>query len=76
LTFWNRLTRFLNHSILELSTNAAENAIRPVALNGKNWIHFVNQDANPHIAAILSIVETCRRLQILSAIISLLSSPV
>jgi hypothetical protein len=32
LTFWNRLTRFLNHSILELSTNAAENAIRPVAL--------------------------------------------
>jgi hypothetical protein len=46
------------------------------ALNRKNWIHFVNQDANPHIAAILSIVETCRRLQILSAIISLLSCPV
>jgi hypothetical protein len=30
LTFWNRLTRFLDHSILELSTNVAENAIRPV----------------------------------------------
>jgi hypothetical protein len=36
LTFWNRLTRFLDHSILELSTNAAENAIRPVAL-GRNF---------------------------------------
>ena len=28
LTLWNRLTRFLDHPILELSTNAAENAIR------------------------------------------------
>jgi transposase len=64
LTFWNRLTRFLDHSILELSTNAAENAIRPVALGRKNWIHFGSQEAGPRIAAILSIVETCRRLQI------------
>jgi hypothetical protein len=30
--FANRLTRFVDHPILELSTNAAENAIRPVAL--------------------------------------------
>jgi transposase len=36
LTFWNRLTRFVDHPILELSTNAAENAIRPVALGRKN----------------------------------------
>jgi len=64
LTFWNRLTRFVDHPILELSTNAAENAIRPVALGRKNWIHFGSQDAGPRIAAILSIVETCRRLKI------------
>jgi hypothetical protein len=36
LTLWNRLTRFVDHPILELSTNAAENAIRPVAL-GRNY---------------------------------------
>ena len=64
LTFWNRLTRFVDHPILELSTNAAENAIRPVALGRKNWIHFGSQDAGPRIAAILSIVESCRRLKI------------
>jgi Transposase IS66 family len=64
LTLWNRLTCFLNHPTLELSTNAAENAIRPVALGRKNWIHFGSQQAGPRIAAILSIVETCRRLQI------------
>src|SRR5260370_2195800 len=62
LTFWNRLTRFVDHPILELSTNAAENA-RPVALGRNNWIHFGSQDAGPRIAAILSIVETCRRLK-------------
>lgn len=64
LTLWNRLTRFLDHPILELSTNAAENAIRPLALGRKNWIHFGSQEAGPRIAAILSIVETCRRLQL------------
>jgi len=64
LTLWNRLTRFLDHPILELSTNAAENAIRPVALGRKNWIHFGSQEAGPRIAAILSIIETCRRLKI------------
>ena len=36
LTLWHRLTRFLDHPVLELSTNAAENAIRPVALGRKN----------------------------------------
>ena len=64
LALWNRLTRFLDHPILELSNNAAENAIRPVVLGRKNWIHFGSQHAGPRIAAILSIVETCRRLKI------------
>jgi len=53
LTLWHRLTRFLDHPILELSTNAAENAIRPVALGRKNWIHFGSQEAGSRIAAIL-----------------------
>jgi transposase len=30
----------------------------------KNWIHFGSQEAGPRIAAILSIVETCRRLRL------------
>jgi transposase len=64
LTLWHRLTRFLDHPILELSNNAAENAIWPVALGRKNWIHFGRQEAGPRIAAILSIVETCRRLKL------------
>ena len=64
LTLWHRLTRFLEHPQLELSNNWVENSMRPVALGRKNWIHIGSQDAGPRVAAILSIVETCRRLKI------------
>lgn len=61
---WGKLTRFLEHPELELSNNLAENSMRPVALGRKNWIHVGSQQAGPKVAAILSIVETCRRMKI------------
>ena len=64
LSQWKKLTRFLEHPELELSTNLAENSMRPVALGRKNWIHVGSQKAGPKVAAILSIVETCRRMKI------------
>jgi len=64
LSQWRKLTRFLEHAELELSNNLAENSMRPVALGRKNWIHVGSQQAGPKAAAILSIVETCRRLKI------------
>lgn len=64
LARWERLTRFLEYPELELSNNLAENSMRPVALGRKNWIHVGSSEAGPKVAAILSIVETCRRLQI------------
>jgi transposase len=64
LSQWRKLTQFLEHAELELSNNLAENSMRPVALGRKNWIHIGSQQAGPKVAAILSIVETCRRLKI------------
>jgi len=64
LSLWRKLTRFLEYPELELSNNLAENSMRPVALGRKNWIHVGSQQAGPKVAAILSIVETCRRLKI------------
>src|SRR5258705_3793986 len=64
LTLWNRLSRFLEYPELELSNNLAENSMRPVALGRKNWIHLGSKEAGPRVAAILSIVETCRRLSL------------
>jgi transposase len=63
LTLWEKLTRFLEYPELELSNNLAENSMRPVALGRKNWIHVGSSQAGPKIAAILSIVESCRRLK-------------
>jgi transposase len=64
LTLWSRLSRFLEYPELELSNNLAENAIRPIAIGRKNWIHVGSKEAGPRVAAILSIVETCRRLSL------------
>jgi transposase len=64
LALWLKLTRFLDHPELELSNNLAENSMRPLVVGRKNWIHLGSQHAGPKVAAILSIVETCRRLKI------------
>ena len=59
---WVELTRFLNHPVIELSTNWAENSMRPIAIGRKNWLHLGSKEAGPKIAAIFSIVESCRKL--------------
>lgn len=64
LTLWPKLTRFLEYPELELSNNLAENSMRPVAIGRKNWIHIGSPEAGPKVAAILSVVETCRRMGI------------
>jgi transposase len=56
LTLWSRLSRFLEYPELELSNNLAENAMRPVALGRRNWIHVGSKEAGPRVAAIISIV--------------------
>jgi transposase len=38
--------------------------MRPIALGRSNWIHIGSEDAGPRIAAIFSVVESCRRLNI------------
>ena len=38
--------------------------MRPVALGRKNWLHIGSPQAGPKVAAILSVVESCRRLKV------------
>ncbi len=61
---WSRLEEFLRDGVLEIDNNWCEGAIRPLALGRKNWLHIGSAEAGPKIAAIASIVETCRRLDI------------
>ncbi len=64
LNLWAKLRRCFDHAEVELSNNVAENSMRPVALGRKNWLHVGSAQAGPKIAAILSVVESCRRLQV------------
>jgi len=64
LALWKKLTCFLDHPELELSNNVAENSMRPVATGRKNWIHIGSEQAGSRVAAILSVIESCRRLKI------------
>ena len=59
---WERLRRCFDYAEVELSNNLAENSMRPVALGRKNWLHVGSAQSGPKVAAILSVVESCRRL--------------
>jgi transposase len=38
--------------------------MRPVALGRKNWLHVGSAKSGPKVEAILSVVESCRRLSV------------
>ena len=61
---WPKLRRVFDYAEVELSNNLAENSMRPIALGRKNWLHVGSAKAGPKVAAILSIVESCRRLRV------------
>jgi hypothetical protein len=54
------LSRFITDGRLEMSNNAAERAIRPLALGRKNYL-FAGADAGGERAAVLyTIIETAK----------------
>ena len=61
---WDRLERCFHDPEVELSNNLAENSMRPWALGRKNWLQVGSVSAGPKVAAIASVVESCRRLKI------------
>ena len=50
---WMELTQFLKHPVIELSTNWAENSMRPIAIGRRNWLHVGSKEAGPKIATLL-----------------------
>lgn len=61
---WTRFEEYLRDGVVEIDNNWCEGGIRPLALGRKNWLHIGSPEAGPKVAAIASIVETCRRLEI------------
>ena len=61
---WSRLEVYLQNGVVEIENNWCEGGMRPLALGRKNWLHLGSAEAGPKVAAIASLIETCRRLDI------------
>lgn len=58
------LKNYCYHPYARLDNNVAERAIRPLALGRKNWLFVGNEEGGEAAAIILSLVQTCRGLNI------------
>jgi transposase len=59
---WVALSRYLESPYLSIDNNATENAIRPIALGRKNWLHLGSDRGGRTAATLLSLVQSCKNL--------------
>ncbi len=57
---WTALTRYVDDGRLEMSNNAAERAIRPLALGRKNYLFAGSDEGGRRAAVIYTLIETAR----------------
>ena len=57
---WQALTRYLDDGRLEISNNAAENQIRPVAVGRKNWLFAGSDAGGERAAAFFTLIRTAK----------------
>jgi transposase len=56
---WTHFTRFLDDGRMCLSNNAAERALRCVAIGGANWTFAGSDAGGQRAAAIYTLIQTC-----------------
>ena len=57
---WEALTRFVDDGRLEMTNNAAERAIRPLALGRKNYLFAGSDEGGRRAAVMYTLIETAR----------------
>ena len=57
---WTALTRYLDDGTLEISNNAAERAIRPLALGRKNYLFAGSDAGGERAAAAYTLIQTAK----------------
>jgi hypothetical protein len=60
LSNWRGLTRYLDDGQVPIDNNAAENAVRPLAVGRKNWLFVGSQQAGERAAVVLSLIESSK----------------
>jgi hypothetical protein len=57
---WPKLVRFLDHAVIPLDNNRAENAIRPFVMGRKAWLFAATPNGAVASARLYSLVETAK----------------
>jgi transposase len=57
---WRAFTRFLDDGRICLSNNAAERAVRGIAVGRRNWTFAGSDSGGRRAAAIYTLIETCK----------------
>ncbi len=57
---WRAFTRFLDDGRICLSNNAAERAVRGIAVGRRNWTFCGSNSGGQRAAAIYTLIETCK----------------
>jgi len=60
LNHWKALSRYLRDGFLHIDNNAAERAIRPLAIGRKNYLFAGTHEAAENAAIMYSLIETCK----------------
>jgi hypothetical protein len=60
LSNWAALVRYCEDGRLDIDNNAAERALRTVAVGRKNWIFFGNERGGQTAAVMYSLLATCK----------------
>jgi transposase len=60
LSRWPALARYLDDGTLEIDNNAAERALRGIALGRKNWLFAGSDSGGERAAALYSLIETAK----------------
>ena len=60
LSRWDALTRYTTDGRLDICNNAAERAIRPLAIGRKNWTFAGSDSGGDRAATIYTIIETAK----------------
>jgi hypothetical protein len=56
---WEAFVRYTSSGILEIDNNAAENALRRVALGRKNWLFAGSDNGGDTAATLFSLIASC-----------------
>jgi transposase len=57
---WTAMTRFLDDGRICMSNNAAERAVRGIAVGRRNWTFCGSDTGGARAAAIYTLIETCK----------------